>query len=101
MPDAYIPSPGTFSSSSLWRMVNGAMSGGGRGETGGTSSSDMSESDPEVPDPRGTGRLDADDPLLFTSGGMAVVRFVGGACAILGGGYAMPRPGMMPTSSEN
>ena len=72
-----------------------------RDEAGVPSSSDMSDSDPEVPDPRGTGRLDADEPLLSASGGIGLVGLAGGACAVLGGGYASLRPGMMPTSSAN
>ena len=59
MPAAYLPKPGTCSSSSLWRMVKGAMSGGGGTAAGVPLSSDMSDRDPELPDPRGTGRVDA------------------------------------------
>ena len=92
MPAAYIPKPGTCSSSSLWRMEKGAMSGGGGTEAGVPLSSDMSDSDPELPDPRGTGRVDAAAVIRSASGGMGVVGLIGGSCAVPGGGYPSPRP---------
>ena len=49
IPDAYLPKPGTFASSSRWRIVKGAIAGGGKGGAAGMSASDMSEMDPELP----------------------------------------------------
>ena len=67
MPAAYLPNPGVCSSFSLWRMVIGAMSGVGGAAAGVSMSSDMSERDPEVPDPRGTGRVEAPSAAQWAS----------------------------------
>ena len=87
MPAAYSPNPGVCSLA-LWRMVKGAVSGGGGAAAGASKSSDMSERDPDVPEPRGTGRVEAPSVAEWASCGGEWVRGPEGSGASLGGGRA-------------